>query len=72
MKGLFRLPKTTRGWFSLILILLVVFIGGWPIIPLLNKDVIVFGMPLLMVWSILIIFLATFSMWLIEKIGGVD
>ena len=70
MKGTVKVPGTSKGWLSLLLIVFVIFIGGWPVISMLNKPIIIFGMPLLMAWSILIIFLTTFVMWLINKIGG--
>ena len=72
MKATFKLPKTNKGWFSLGLVLFAIFLGGWPVIPLLNHETILFGMPILMTWSIVLIFLVTFTMWFINKIGGVE
>lgn len=72
MKNILKLPKKFKGWLCLCLILFVIFIGGWPIIPLLNKPILVLGMPLLMVWSIFIIIVTTLTMIIIDKIGGVD
>lgn len=69
MRSTLKLPKTAKGWFSLLLIIFTVFVGGWPIIPIVNKPTLFLGMPLIMVWSVFIIFLTTFSMWLINKIG---
>jgi len=71
MKATFILPKTVKGWFSLGIIIFVILLGSWPVIPLLNNETIVFGMPTLMVWSILLIFLTTFILWFADKIGGV-
>ncbi|MBP2077121.1 MULTISPECIES: hypothetical protein [Oceanobacillus] len=72
MKATFKLPKTKKGWFGVSLIAIIILLGGWPIINIFNQEIIVFGLPLIMVWSILIIFLTTFSMAFINKIGGVD
>lgn len=72
MKATFKLPKTKKGWFSLCLIALVIALGSWPIVHLFNKKIIVFGFPLLMIWSVVLVFLTTFSMVIINKIGGVD
>ena len=72
MKATFKHPKTLKGWFSISLITFVIILGSWPVIHLVNKEIIVFGLPLLMVWSIVLIFLTTFSMVLINKIGDAD
>ncbi|WP_156290594.1 hypothetical protein [Oceanobacillus salinisoli] len=72
MKATFKRPKTSKGWLSLGLIAFIILLGSWPVIHLFNREVIVFGLPLLMVWSIVLIFLTTFTMLFINKIGGVD
>jgi len=40
----------------------VIVIGLWPVIPLFNSDTIIFGMPVLMVWSVVIVILTTLVM----------
>ena len=40
----------------------VIVIGVWPVIPLFNSDTIIFGMPVLMVWSVVIVILTTLVM----------
>lgn len=72
MKIKFKYPKTKKGWFSVGLIVIVIALGSWPIIHLFNKNIIILGMPLLMVWSIVLIILTTLAMIIIDKIGGVD
>ncbi|WP_080872806.1 hypothetical protein [Oceanobacillus timonensis] len=72
MKATFKLPKTKRGWISVGLIIFVISLGSWPVIHLFDKEIILFGMPLLMVWSIAIILLTTLAMIIIDKIGGRD
>lgn len=71
MKSTFKHPKTGKGWFSLGLLVFVIMLGSWPIIPFFNKEIIAFGMPLLMTWSVILIIFTSFAMWLINKIGGV-
>ncbi|HWO78519.1 MAG TPA: hypothetical protein VNM69_21860 [Bacillus sp. (in: firmicutes)] len=71
MKATFKRPKSAKEWLSFSLIVFVILLGSWPVIPIFNKEVIVFGMPLIMTWSVFIIFLTTFIMWLINRIGGV-
>ncbi|GGJ42036.1 hypothetical protein [Virgibacillus salexigens] len=71
MKSTFMLPKTRKGWISLALIVFVIILGSWPVIPFFNKETIVFGMPMLMLWSIVIIVITTSTLWFINKIGGV-
>lgn len=72
MKSTFKLPKTGKGWFSVFLIVAVIAIGSWPIINIFDKEVIFFGMPLLMFWSVAIIFITTAVMIFIDFIGGAD
>ncbi|WP_085993253.1 hypothetical protein [Oceanobacillus senegalensis] len=72
MKAKFKLPKTGKGWFSVGLIAFVIILGSWPVVHLFNQEIILFGMPLLMVWSIFLIIITTFAMVLINRIGGVD
>lgn len=70
MKATLKLPNKAKGWFSLGLIVFVIILGSWPVIPLLNNETIILGMPILMTWSVFIILLTTFIMWFITKIGG--
>lgn len=72
MKSTFKLPKTGKGWLSVALIASVILLGSWPVIHLFNKEIIFLGMPLLMLWSVIIIFLTVFAMVFIDKIGGAD
>lgn len=66
----FRWPSTKRGWLCLGIIIGVILIGIWPIIPLFNQEILVLGLPLLMVWSIAILFITTAAMVTINLILG--
>ncbi|MEI3597904.1 MULTISPECIES: hypothetical protein [unclassified Oceanobacillus] len=68
----FKRPKTKKGWFSFGAIIVVLLLGNWPVIPLFNKDILIFGFPLIMLWSIILIFVTTFVMVIINRNGGVD
>ncbi|SOC40770.1 hypothetical protein SAMN05878391_1109 [Salinicoccus kekensis] len=72
MKATFKLPKTKKGWVSLGLVVFTLLLGIWPVIHLFNQDILIFGMPLLMLWSIVIIIMTTSVMMIINKIGGVE
>ncbi|CAM4270405.1 DUF3311 domain-containing protein [Lacicoccus alkaliphilus] len=72
MKATFKVPKTKKGWISLGLVIFTLLIGIWPIIHLFNQEILIFGMPLLMFWSIIIIIVTTSVMVIINKIGGVE
>ncbi|MDW0113112.1 hypothetical protein QT711_07930 [Sporosarcina saromensis] len=72
MKATFRTPKTKKGRFGLLAILFIVLLGSWPVIPLLNNETILFGMPLLMVWSVFLIILTTTTLVVLNKIGVND
>ncbi|MCM3088312.1 hypothetical protein [Bhargavaea ginsengi] len=69
MKATFRTPKTYKGWIGLFSILIIVLLGSWPVIPLLNHETILFGMPILMVWSVILIFLTTGTLIVLNKMG---
>ncbi|SEI98686.1 hypothetical protein SAMN04488127_0981 [Bhargavaea ginsengi] len=69
MKATFRTPKTYKGWIGLFSILIIVLLGSWPVIPLLNHETILFGMPILMVWSVILIFLTTGTLMALNKMG---
>lgn len=65
-----RTPRTARGWISLSIIVVVILAGIWPIIPLFNTDTLIFGMPLLMVWAIVILFISTAAMVIVNRLTG--
>lgn len=69
MKAKVKLPRSRRGWVFLGVFVGVILLGSWPVIPLFSRDVLVFGLPLLMVWSCVIVFLSTFVMWLSNRMG---
>lgn len=65
-----RWPKSGRGWLSLAIVCAVLIVGLWPIIALFNSPALVFGLPVLLVWSIVILFLTTAAMVAINFIMG--
>lgn len=66
----FRTPRTTRGWVSLGIIVVVVLLGIWPAIALFDTNTLLFGIPVLMVWSVAILFIATAAMMIINRLTG--
>ena len=64
------MPTTARGWVSLGIIVLAILLGIWPVIPLFDRDVLVAGLPLLMVWSIAMLGITTLAMVLVNRITG--
>ena len=66
----FRAPTTAKGWESLGIVAAVLIIGIWPVITLFNQNTLVFGLPLLMVWSIAMLFITTLAMVIINIITG--
>jgi hypothetical protein len=69
MKAKLRLPRTRLGWLFLVLFVVNVLIGSWPVIPLFNQNTIVLGLPLLILWSYIIVFTTVFLMWLATRMG---
>ena len=65
-----RWPKTGRGWLSLAIIMAVVVVGLWPIVTLFNSPVLILGVPALLFWSIVILFLTTAAMVAVNLILG--
>jgi len=71
VKPTFKLPKTGRGWFGLTLVVVDLLIGCAPVILLFNDNSIVLGMPLMMTWSIGIIFFTSLTLLFLNKMEGV-
>ncbi|SMY12011.1 hypothetical protein [Brevibacterium jeotgali] len=66
----FRAPTTAKGWISIGIIVLVLLSGIWPVIALFDANTLAFGLPLLMVWSIAVLFITTAAMVVINRITG--
>ncbi|WP_447926585.1 hypothetical protein [Vreelandella sp. EE27] len=56
MRRSFVLPTSRAGWGLLIAFIVLVLAGTWPVIGLVNRGVLVGGLPLLIVWSYGVIF----------------
>lgn len=56
MRRLFVLPTSRAGWGLLIAFVTLVLAGTWPVIGLVNRATLVMGLPLMVVWSYLVIF----------------
>ncbi|MFB9866373.1 hypothetical protein [Vreelandella sulfidaeris] len=50
------LPTTRAGWGLMIAFVALVAMGIWPVIGWVNRATLVLGLPLMVVWSYLIIF----------------
>ena|GEM_PF-1393004 len=57
-------PSTWRGWSLLVIFLLLVVMGIWPVIGWINQQTLLWGMPSLIIWSYLIIFACSGAMLL--------
>ncbi|MFI0471921.1 hypothetical protein ACGLWX_04255 [Halomonas sp. HMF6819] len=56
MRRLFVLPTSRAGWGLLLAFIVLVLAGTWPVIGLINQAALVYGLPLMIVWSYVIIF----------------
>lgn len=56
MRRLLVLPTSRAGWGLLIAFVVLVLAGTWPVIWLVNRATLVMGLPLMVVWSYLVIF----------------
>mgnify|MGYP003145617773 FL=1 len=56
MRRLIVLPTSRAGWGLLIALVALVMAGTWPVIGLVNRATLVLGLPLMVVWSYLVIF----------------
>ncbi|MCH4811079.1 hypothetical protein [Vreelandella neptunia] len=56
MRRLIVLPTSRAGWGLLIAFVALVIAGTWPVIGLVNRATLVMGLPLMVVWSYLVIF----------------
>ncbi|GHC35182.1 hypothetical protein [Aidingimonas halophila] len=66
MSRLVVLPTSRAGWWLLIAFLAVVAAGIWPVISWVNHAILILGLPLLVVWSYVVIF-ACFGVMLIAN-----
>lgn len=56
MRLLLVLPTTCAGWGLLIAFVALIVMGTWPVIGWVNQATLVLGLPLMVVWSYLVIF----------------
>jgi|TARA_A100001518_G_C1222972_1_gene68456 hypothetical protein len=56
MHRLIVLPTSRVGWGLLIAFVALVVAGTWPVIGWVNRATLVMGLPLIVVWSYLVIF----------------
>ncbi|UYF98933.1 MULTISPECIES: hypothetical protein [unclassified Halomonas] len=56
MRRLFVLPTSRAGWGLLAAFIVLVLAGTWPVIGFINQAALVFGLPLMIVWSYVVIF----------------
>ncbi|MBT2785622.1 MULTISPECIES: hypothetical protein [unclassified Halomonas] len=56
MGRLLVLPTSRAGWGLLIAFVVLVLAGIWPVIGMVNRATLVMGLPLIVVWSYLVIF----------------
>jgi hypothetical protein len=56
MRRLWVLPTSWAGWGLLTAFVALVLAGTWPVIGLVNRATLVMGLPLMVVWSYLVIF----------------
>ena len=66
MSRLVVLPTSRAGWALLIAFVAVVAAGVWPVIGWVNRAMLVLGLPLLVVWSYVVIFVC-FAVMLIAN-----
>lgn len=62
-------PTTPKGKFCAVLFLIVILCSIVPIISLVNQPVLVLGMPMLMLWSIGIVFAVVIVLRLALHLG---
>ena len=62
-------PTTKNGKIVAFLYLVVILCGIVPIISLVNKPIFVFGMPLLMCWSIAVVLMVVIVLQIAQKLG---
>ena len=56
MRRLWVLPTSRAGWWLLVAFVGLVGAGIWPVIGWVNRATLVMGLPLLVVWSYVIMF----------------
>jgi len=56
MRRLLVLPTSRAGWGLLIAFVTLVAMGTWPVVGLVNRATLIMGLPLMVMWSYLVIF----------------
>lgn len=62
------LPTSRAGWGLLLVFITVIAAGVWPVIGWVNRAVLVLGLPLLVVWSYVIIFACVAVMLIANRV----
>lgn len=64
------LPTTGRGWVLLVLFIGVIAAGCWPLITLVNRAQVAFGLPLIAVWAYAIMLASVALMVIANRLLG--
>lgn len=72
MRRLIVLPTSRAGWGLLIAFVALVLVGTWPVIGLVNRAILVMGLPLMVVWSYVVIFACVVVMLIGNRIVEKD
>lgn len=56
MRRLLVLPTSRAGWGLLMAFVVLIVMGTWPVIGWVNRATLILGLPLMVVWSYLVIF----------------
>lgn len=64
------MPRSRRARWLLVAFLLLLAAGCWPVIMLFNRPVVVAGLPLLALWSYVIVFASVALMALGNRLSG--
>ena len=67
-------PRTRRARWLLVAFLLLLAAGCWPVITVFNRSVVAAGLPLMALWSYVIVFASVALMMLANRVltGGSD
>jgi hypothetical protein len=69
-----RRPRAARHWLAIAVVVVTLLLGLWPTVALFNTEQLIFGLPALVTWSVIVTVLTSAAMVIVNalKVHGTD
>lgn len=64
-----RRPRTARHWLAIAVVVVTMLLGLWPAIVLFDTEQLIFGLPALVTWSVIVTVLTSVAMVIVNALG---